>query len=60
MSATILRVVSAVFRFIWLVLLRPLAILVATGAVISVYRAGLSVWKDVLTILSELVILFIA
>ncbi|KAB8232468.1 uncharacterized protein BDW43DRAFT_279468 [Aspergillus alliaceus] len=59
MCITILRVISATLRAIWLFLLRPLAILITTGAVISVYRAGFAVWKEAPTILYELAISFI-
>ncbi|KAB8261392.1 hypothetical protein BDV32DRAFT_121686 [Aspergillus pseudonomiae] len=47
MFTTIWRIVSATLRFLWLVLLCPLIIVVATGAAVSIYRAGLSLWKDV-------------
>ncbi|KAE8320118.1 hypothetical protein BDV41DRAFT_516770 [Aspergillus transmontanensis] len=60
MVTTILRIVSATLRFIWLVLLRPLVIVVATGAAVSIYRAGLPLWKDVPALFYELVMSFIA
>ncbi|KAE8379594.1 hypothetical protein BDV26DRAFT_259121 [Aspergillus bertholletiae] len=60
MIATIWRIVSAALKFIWLVLLRPLVIVVATGAIVSIYRTALPLWKDVPAVFYELVMSFIA
>ncbi|KAE8151738.1 hypothetical protein BDV25DRAFT_152232 [Aspergillus avenaceus] len=52
MVAAVLLPIKSIFRFLWLVLLCPLAVVIATGAVVSVTREGLAPWRVLLSLIA--------
>ncbi|PYI01943.1 hypothetical protein BO78DRAFT_423066 [Aspergillus sclerotiicarbonarius CBS 121057] len=47
MSTTIVSTLAVVWRYAWFIALRPLAVLMLTGAAVSFVRSGVSVCKDI-------------
>ncbi|OJJ75232.1 hypothetical protein ASPBRDRAFT_40512 [Aspergillus brasiliensis CBS 101740] len=58
MSSSIISAVGVVWRYVWFLALRPLAILVLTGATISLIRSGLSICKDIPSMAYEIFMWF--
>ncbi|PYH89549.1 hypothetical protein BO71DRAFT_402959 [Aspergillus ellipticus CBS 707.79] len=44
---SILATLTDLWRYTWFLALRPLAILILTGAVVSIVRSGVSVCRDI-------------
>ncbi|RAL06189.1 uncharacterized protein BO80DRAFT_420489 [Aspergillus ibericus CBS 121593] len=58
MSASIISTVVVVWRYAWFIALRPLAVLMLTGAAVSLFRSGMSVCKDVPSMAYEIFMWF--
>ncbi|PWY84988.1 hypothetical protein BO70DRAFT_428568 [Aspergillus heteromorphus CBS 117.55] len=58
MTVSILSTFTDVWRYAWFLALRPLAILILTGAVVSVARSGLSICRDIPSMAYELFMWF--
>ncbi|PYH66681.1 uncharacterized protein BO88DRAFT_406700 [Aspergillus vadensis CBS 113365] len=57
-TSTLISAVGVVWRYAWFLAFRPLAILVLTGATISLLRSGVSLCKDIPSMAYEIFMWF--